>query len=354
MTRAPALRRILASPGSRPSMVNGSIRESMHVSTPSPRAASGRSPARWNSVGVRGVRREDVRERCGHGVILSHGEAPPLRWGARGRGRSSSSRIRHPSDRRSAASGPRAAPFRVPSVRYTSPGWAELEAQRLWPRVWQMAGTVDHLAEPGDWFEYQVGMALGHRAAEHRRPAAGLSERVPAPRQRCSPAVRAGAAPSCGVAITGGAGISTGDCGRFRRGAGSARSATTTSRCSRSRSMSGTRSCSSTSTRARRPLAEFLERGSRRCAVAGAGGLPLHLRRRDAAAVQLEDADRRFQRDVSRPGSASRDAADDRRRQLTAADLDRATASWNSRTACPARGCGTARRIRRSTTRSSR
>ncbi len=48
-------------------------------------------------------------------------------------------------------------PYRVPSVRYTAPGWAELEHQRLWPRAWQIAGTVDHVAAPGDWFEYQVG-----------------------------------------------------------------------------------------------------------------------------------------------------------------------------------------------------
>ncbi len=50
-----------------------------------------------------------------------------------------------------------ATPFRVPAARYTSPGWAAMESQRLWPNVWQVAGTVDHVAEPGDWFEYQVG-----------------------------------------------------------------------------------------------------------------------------------------------------------------------------------------------------
>lgn len=50
-----------------------------------------------------------------------------------------------------------AAPIRVPSARYTSPAWAQMEAQRLWPHVWQLAGTVDHVAEPGDWFEYRVG-----------------------------------------------------------------------------------------------------------------------------------------------------------------------------------------------------
>ena len=50
-----------------------------------------------------------------------------------------------------------ASPVRVPSARYTSAAWAQLETQRLWPRVWQLAGTVDHVAAPGDWFEYQVG-----------------------------------------------------------------------------------------------------------------------------------------------------------------------------------------------------
>ncbi len=45
----------------------------------------------------------------------------------------------------------------MPAARYTSPSWAQLETQRLWPRVWQIAGTVDHVAEPGDWFEYRVG-----------------------------------------------------------------------------------------------------------------------------------------------------------------------------------------------------
>ena len=48
-------------------------------------------------------------------------------------------------------------PYRVPSLRYVSPAWAGQEHERLWPHVWQLAGTLDHVAEPGDWFEYQVG-----------------------------------------------------------------------------------------------------------------------------------------------------------------------------------------------------
>ncbi len=48
-------------------------------------------------------------------------------------------------------------PFRVPAARYTDPGWAARETACLWPAVWQLAGTADHVAAPGDWFEYQVG-----------------------------------------------------------------------------------------------------------------------------------------------------------------------------------------------------
>jgi phenylpropionate dioxygenase-like ring-hydroxylating dioxygenase large terminal subunit len=46
---------------------------------------------------------------------------------------------------------------RVPRERYTSPEFAALEHERLWPRVWQIACTVDHVAERGDWYEYRAG-----------------------------------------------------------------------------------------------------------------------------------------------------------------------------------------------------
>ncbi len=46
---------------------------------------------------------------------------------------------------------------RVPVSRYTSPEFAQREVERLWPRVWQIACTVDHVREPGDYFEYVVG-----------------------------------------------------------------------------------------------------------------------------------------------------------------------------------------------------
>ena len=45
----------------------------------------------------------------------------------------------------------------MPVDRYLSPDFAALEDERLWPSVWQIACTVDHVAEPGDYFEYRAG-----------------------------------------------------------------------------------------------------------------------------------------------------------------------------------------------------
>ena len=50
VTRAPALRMILASPARSPSMARGSIRESMQVKTARPLAAVPATPESWNSV----------------------------------------------------------------------------------------------------------------------------------------------------------------------------------------------------------------------------------------------------------------------------------------------------------------
>jgi nitrite reductase/ring-hydroxylating ferredoxin subunit len=46
---------------------------------------------------------------------------------------------------------------RIPASRYTSRTWEALEFERLWTRVWQIACTVDCLANPGDYWEYRVG-----------------------------------------------------------------------------------------------------------------------------------------------------------------------------------------------------
>lgn len=47
-------------------------------------------------------------------------------------------------------------PITYPAARYTSPEFAALESERVWPRVWQMATTIDNVSEPGDWFEFSV------------------------------------------------------------------------------------------------------------------------------------------------------------------------------------------------------
>ncbi len=48
-------------------------------------------------------------------------------------------------------------PTLVPAQRYYSESFAQLEVERMWPKVWQVACTVDHVAEPGDYFEYRCG-----------------------------------------------------------------------------------------------------------------------------------------------------------------------------------------------------
>jgi choline monooxygenase len=66
--------------------------------------------------------------------------------------------ISRPLDASATAIGvPGAGPTRVPAARYTDPGFAELEARELWPHVWQIACTLDHVAHAGDLFELRSG-----------------------------------------------------------------------------------------------------------------------------------------------------------------------------------------------------
>jgi len=46
---------------------------------------------------------------------------------------------------------------RIPASRYTSRDWEDLESERLWTRVWQIACTEDCVPEPGDYWEYEIG-----------------------------------------------------------------------------------------------------------------------------------------------------------------------------------------------------
>jgi nitrite reductase/ring-hydroxylating ferredoxin subunit len=52
---------------------------------------------------------------------------------------------------------PRAHPVTIPVYRYTSPEFFAREAEELWPRVWQFACTIDHVANPGEYYEYKIG-----------------------------------------------------------------------------------------------------------------------------------------------------------------------------------------------------
>jgi phenylpropionate dioxygenase-like ring-hydroxylating dioxygenase large terminal subunit len=47
-------------------------------------------------------------------------------------------------------------PDRIPKERYYDPEFFELEAERLWPRVWQMACRLEEIPEPFDFAEYQI------------------------------------------------------------------------------------------------------------------------------------------------------------------------------------------------------
>src|SRR5437762_279585 len=45
----------------------------------------------------------------------------------------------------------------VPKARYTSREFVDLEMERLWSRVWQVACREEELAQPGDYLEYMIG-----------------------------------------------------------------------------------------------------------------------------------------------------------------------------------------------------
>src|SRR5450755_4394186 len=45
----------------------------------------------------------------------------------------------------------------VPKERYTSRAFVDLEMERLWSRVWQVACREEEIAAAGDFFEYSIG-----------------------------------------------------------------------------------------------------------------------------------------------------------------------------------------------------
>ncbi len=75
----------------------------------------------------------------------------------------------------------------LPKERYTTAEFADLELERLWPRVWQIAGREEELAAPGDFLEYAIGDESIVVVRTEARRARRLPQRVPAPRARVSP-----------------------------------------------------------------------------------------------------------------------------------------------------------------------
>jgi nitrite reductase/ring-hydroxylating ferredoxin subunit len=69
----------------------------------------------------------------------------------------------------------------LPKARYTTAGFMDLELERLWPHVWQIAGREEEIPAPGDFLEYSIGddsilvvrtatgeIAAFHNACRHR------------------------------------------------------------------------------------------------------------------------------------------------------------------------------------------
>src|SRR6476646_10260841 len=47
-------------------------------------------------------------------------------------------------------------PDRVPKERYFDADFYAMEAELLWPRVWQMACRLEEIPRPGDFVEYEI------------------------------------------------------------------------------------------------------------------------------------------------------------------------------------------------------
>ena len=47
-------------------------------------------------------------------------------------------------------------PDRIPKQRYLDPDFFDLEGERLWSRVWQMACRLEEIPRPHDFVEYRI------------------------------------------------------------------------------------------------------------------------------------------------------------------------------------------------------
>jgi choline monooxygenase len=90
---------------------------------------------------------------------MSTPEPAPADWSAERANRAMKVAAGNPARTRDedAIGAPPESPTLVPAERYYSPLFAALEVERMWPKVWQLACMVDHVSEPGDYFEYRCG-----------------------------------------------------------------------------------------------------------------------------------------------------------------------------------------------------
>ena len=95
-----------------------------------------------------------------------------------------------------------------PVERYVSQEFHDLEMEKVWGRVWQMACREEVLVEPGDHTVYEIGDRLGRDRSRQRWSDPRLPQRLPAPRAAPEGTAPAAAA-SFVVRSTAGAGTST-------------------------------------------------------------------------------------------------------------------------------------------------
>ena len=73
-------------------------------------------------------------------------------------------------------------PERIPVQRYYDGDFYKLEAEYLWPHVWQMACRLEEIPKVGDWIEYQI-LDKSVIVVRTKDGDQGVSQRVPAPRR---------------------------------------------------------------------------------------------------------------------------------------------------------------------------
>ena len=96
-------------------------------------------------------------------------------------------------------------PGRIPKQRYYDPEFFAMEAELLWPRVWQMACRLEEIPAPGDFTEYEILDQSIIVVRVERERGQGLLQRVPPSRGQARRGIggasRAGSpAPSTGGA----------------------------------------------------------------------------------------------------------------------------------------------------------